>query len=304
MITASYRRSLTISAVRAAIADARRNGLTIACVPTMGALHEGHLSLIREAKKRADFVVATIFVNPLQFGPTEDLDRYPRTLESDSVLLQEAGVNLLFSPSVAEMYPDAAKPPLSATTPNHSELRSAINPVEVSSPGYDSEFEGAIRPTHFTGVLTVVAKIFNIIQPDIAVFGQKDLQQLSMIRRMVNALNFPIEIVGAPTVREDDGLALSSRNRFLSEADRKNVVKIYEALSAIRSSFEKGEIDAVRLKAVGLDVLRPLKSVLTLDYLELVDPDTFIPVSTAVTGTGVIVALRVGNTRLIDNIIL
>src|SRR3981081_991377 len=212
----------TISEMRHAVAEARAKGSSIAFVPTMGALHEGHLTLIDEAKRVADVVVMSIFVNPLQFGPSEDFDRYPRTLEDDAKLASKRGVDLLFTPTREDMYPEHA-------------------PVVIVHPGsVGKEWEGAVRPHHFEGVLTVVAKLFHIVMPDVAVFGQKDLQQAAAIKAMVRDLNFPVGILVAPTVREPDGLAMSSRNRYLSPRDRELALILSRALFAMRDAFGRG----------------------------------------------------------------
>jgi pantoate--beta-alanine ligase len=282
--TLSLIRTQTIDAMRTAIAPARRSGQRIALVPTMGALHEGHLALVDEAHRRADVVVTSIFVNPLQFGPGEDLDKYPRTLDADLAALDAHHVTFVFTPDVDEMYANGRV-------------------TQVTAAPHDAAFEGAHRPGHFTGVLTVVTKLFNIVQPNVAVFGQKDLQQLSLIRRMVRDLNIPIDIVSLPTVRESDGLAMSSRNRYLSPDDRQKAAQLYQALSAARSAFTRGDHDAERLTRTARTVLAEHPSIV-VDYLAVVDPENFSPVPVARTGTAIIIAARVGSTRLIDNLIL
>ncbi len=282
--TMSLREIDKISDLRYALNALRREGRKVACVPTMGALHEGHLSLIDEAKKHADVIVATIFVNPLQFAPTEDLEKYPRTFDADLASLRLRGATLVFAPERAEMYPTEQR-------------------IHVTAIHGDTAFEGQIRPGHFTGVLTVVAKIFNVIQPDFAIFGQKDLQQLSMIRQMVRDLNFPIEIVGVPIMREPSGLAMSSRNRYLSDEDRERAAKLYKVLTTVRRAFESGETDSQSLISAGVAELVNEPSI-ALDYLAIVDPATFERVPIAEKGTGVILAARLNGTRLIDNLIL
>ncbi|GAA1022699.1 pantothenate synthetase 1 [Acrocarpospora pleiomorpha] len=255
-----------------------------ALVPTMGALHEGHRSLIRLAREQADQVVVSIFVNPLQFGPHEDFSRYPRTFEADLGVCAEEGVRVVFAPAVADMYlPDRQ--------------------VAVSAGAMGSVVEGAFRPGHFDGVLTVVLKLFNLVQPDVAVFGQKDAQQLALVRRMVADLNLPIAIVGAPTVREADGLALSSRNRYLSPADRMTALNLSKALRAGAVQREPERIkDAAR--AV-LETAARFDPPLLLDYLALVDPATFTEVTEDHRGEAILaVAAKVGTTRLIDNVVL
>jgi pantoate--beta-alanine ligase len=250
----------------------------------MGALHEGHLTLADVAASNADVVVASIFVNPLQFGANEDLAKYPRTLEADAVALQGRGVRVLFAPGAEEMYgPDRV--------------------VTVTAAPYDTTFEGEIRPGHFTGVLTVVAKLFNIVQPDVAIFGQKDLQQLSLVRRMVRDLDIPTEIVSVPIVREADGLAMSSRNRYLAPEDRARAALLSKSLRAVAARFASGERNGETLIREGMNVLAQDPAI-AIDYLALVDPLSFAPLGAAHAGAGVVLAARVGTTRLLDNIIL
>lgn len=274
----------TIADLRHAIQELRAVGRTVAFVPTMGALHEGHLTLVDEARRRADAVLVSIFVNPLQFAPTEDLATYPRTLEADLTLLHARGVAGVFTPTVDEMYASGRV-------------------ISVTAAPHETGFEADVRPGHFTGVLTVVAKLFNIVQPDVAVFGQKDLQQLSFVRRMVSELNFPIEIVGVPTVREPDGLAMSSRNRYLSPTERMRAGRLSQALRAARAAFEAGERSAQHLQDVAARVLADDPAI-TVDYLDVVDPVSFARVDVAEAGNAVILAARVGATRLLDNVIL
>jgi pantoate--beta-alanine ligase len=271
-------------ALRGAVAQARRDGRRVALVPTMGALHEGHLTLVDAARGRAEFVIMSIFVNPLQFGPREDLDRYPRDLAGDGAKAAARGVDLLFTPDVTTMYP---RPPRVSVTPG----------------SLGDRWEGAVRPGHFAGVLTVVAKLFNLVQPDVAVFGQKDVQQATLVRAMARDLDFPIEVVVAPTVRETDGLAMSSRNVYLGAAQRRTALSLSRALGAVRSAWMAGTRDAAALEAAGRAVLRGEEG-LTVDYLALADPETLEPVGQAAEGTIVAVAARVGATRLIDNVIL
>ncbi|GAA4620679.1 pantoate--beta-alanine ligase [Actinoallomurus vinaceus] len=260
---------------------------TLALVPTMGALHEGHRSLLRRAREVADTVAVSIFVNPLQFGPNEDLDRYPRTLPDDIEVCAAEGVDLIFTPTVDVMYPSTA---LGAR-------------VTVDSGQMGTIVEGACRPGHFDGVLTVVLKLFNLVRPDVAVFGEKDAQQLAMIRRMVTDLNVPVRIVGAPTVREEDGLALSSRNRYLSPAERLTAVSLSMALRAGADAVDDGPAKVVRAARTVLDGAIASDPPLELDYLVLVDPETFQEIDDAHTGPAVLaVAGRVGTTHLIDNI--
>jgi len=265
----------TISGLRAAI-----EGRGVALVPTMGALHEGHLALVARARELADTVVVSIFVNPLQFGPNEDLDRYPRTLADDVEKLEAAGVEFVFAPSVAEMYPDGA----SAT--------------RISAGEVGRLFEGRSRPGHFDGMLTVVAKLLGIVRPRFVLFGQKDAQQVFLVQRMVRDLNIATEVAVVPTERGANGLALSSRNRFLGENGERAALALSTALEAAASSSDRG-IDAVLAAAQSVLMGEPL---VTLDYLGVVDPATFLPVDDNYRGKArVLIAARVGDTRLIDN---
>src|SRR2546423_12078439 len=246
----------TISEMRLVVADVRATDQSVAFVPTMGALHEGHLKLVDEAKRVADVVVMSIFVNQLQFGPGEDFARSPRTLEDDSRLASERGVDFLFTPRAEEMYPEHA-------------------PVIMVHPGsIGKEWEGAVRPHHFEGVLTVVAKLFHIVMPDVAVFGQKDLQQVAVVKAMVRDLNFPVGILVAPIVREPDGLAMSSRNRYLSPRDRELGLILSKALFAMRDAFGRCERRASALEAIGWRMLERVPG-LTPRYLAAVNADTF-----------------------------
>jgi pantoate--beta-alanine ligase len=274
----------TIDEMRHVVAGVRAKGKSIAFVPTMGALHEGHLTLIDEAKRVADSVVMSVFVNPLQFGPSEDFDRYPRTLDDDAKLASKRGVDFLFTPTREDMYPEHA-------------------PVVIVHPGsVGKEWEGAVRPRHFEGVLTVVAKLFHIIMPDVAVVGQKDLQQAAAVKAMVRDLNFPVGILVAPTVREEDGLAMSSRNRYLSPKDRELGLILSKALFAMRDAFGRGERRASALEATGWRMLERVAG-LTPRYLAAVNADTFQRVNNVRHGDAAVGAVRVGETRLIDNII-
>jgi pantoate--beta-alanine ligase len=264
----------------AALKDVRGAGGRVAFVPTMGALHDGHASLMDEARRRVtdtDAVVTSIFVNPLQFGPGEDLDRYPRTFDTDLQVCGAHGVDVVFAPSVEEVYPGG-------------------EPQVTVEPGpLGTVLEGAIRPGHFRGVLTVVAKLFGLVQPDLAVFGQKDFQQLVLIRRMVADLCLPVEVVGAPTVREGDGLALSSRNKYLDGDDRRAATALSLALRAAVDHAHEGAEHAL---ASARAVLRDARGV-DLDYLELTDPD--LGPAPAAGEARLLIAARVGTTRLIDN---
>lgn len=262
----------------------REEGRRVGLVPTMGALHEGHLALVDRARDLSDRVVMSVFVNPLQFGPGEDFARYPRNLERDRALAEERGVDLLFVPAVEALYPEGAE----------------TRVVPGSAAGM---WEGASRPGHFAGVLTVVAKLFNLVQPDIAVFGQKDIQQVTLVRKMVDDLDFPLRMVVAPTVREADGLALSSRNIYLDAGARKQALGLSRALAAAEAAFAAGQRDATSLEARIRDVLEQHPG-LDPDYIAIVDPERLQPVAQAVSGTIVALAARVGGTRLIDNIIL
>jgi len=274
----------TIDEMRHVVAGARAKGKSISFVPTMGALHDGHLSLIDEAKRVADTVVMSVFVNPLQFGPSEDFDRYPRTLDDDAKMAATRGVDFFFTPTREDMYPEHA-------------------PVVIVHPGtVGKEWEGAVRPHHFEGVLTVVAKLFHIVMPDVAVFGQKDLQQAAAIKAMVRDLNFPVGILVAPTVRDPDGLAMSSRNRYLSPKDRELGLILSKALFAMRDAFARGERRASALEAIGWRMLERVVG-LTPRYLAAVNADTFQRVSNVHHGDAAVGAVRVGETKLIDNII-
>lgn len=274
----------TRAELRDAVAAARRAGRTVALVPTMGYLHEGHLALVDRARALGDVVVMSIFVNPLQFGPAEDLDRYPRDLPRDSALAEGRGVDLLFVPDGAEMYPGGE--PWVAVVPERG--------ADVLC--------GASRPGHFRGVLTVVAKLFGIVDPDVAVFGQKDFQQAALIRRMVADLDMRVRIEVGPTVREADGLARSSRNVYLSAEERERALRIPRALEAAAALFRGGENDPEALRAA---MRRTLGTNGVLEeYAEVVDPETLAPVVRAAAGSVCAVAARVGATRLIDNVVL
>jgi len=257
---------------------------SVGFVPTMGALHEGHLSLVRAARDACDRVVVSIFVNPTQFGPTEDLEKYPRTFEQDKVLLEGAGVDLLFAPNAEEIYPRGAQ--------------TFVTVEELSS-----RLDGLSRPGHFRGVATVVAKLFNLVQPDAAFFGQKDAAQVAVLRRMVRDLNFPVEIVVCPTVREPDGLAMSSRNRYLSPQQRKSALALSQALRAMENAAKAGEHRADILLAQGLRVLESEPGI-RVDYLAAVHPDTLEPLENLAAGGLLAVAAFAGETRLIDNVLL
>ncbi len=274
----------TIEEMRGASRAARHAGKCLGFVPTMGALHEGHLSLVRAAESRCDAVAVSIFVNPLQFGLNEDLAKYPRTLERDQALLEKEGVDILFAPAVEEMYPAGAV-------------------TYVTVEGLSEKLCGKSRPGHFRGVTTVVAKLFHIVEPDFAFFGQKDAAQAAIIRRMVQDQNFPVEIVVCPIVREADGLAMSSRNAYLDPKERQTALVLHRSLMEVRSCFEKGERNPGNLIEAGKQVFAAEPAV-RLDYFEIVDPDTLDPVAEVENPSLVSVAAFVGKTRLIDNIVL
>lgn len=274
----------TIEDMRAASRAARFGGLRLGLVPTMGALHEGHLSLVRTAKQQCDAVVVSIFVNPLQFAPNEDLANYPRTLERDCESLNKEGVDFVFAPSVEEMYPEQA-----------------VTYVTVED--LSEKLCGRSRPGHFRGVTTVVSKLFHIVEPDLAFFGQKDAAQAAIIRRMVRDLNFPVEIIVCPIVRDADGLALSSRNAYLNPQERRSALVLYRALQEVRRRFEQGERSVARLIETGANVLAQEPGVRP-DYLEIVDPDTLDSLREIENAALVAVAAFLGNTRLIDNVLL
>ncbi len=272
-----------IPALRERLAAHRRAGRTIGLVPTMGNLHDGHLALVAEARRRADMVVATIFVNPMQFGPSEDLDAYPRTLAEDRARLEAAGCDLLFAPDEATLYP-----------------RGLAAQTRVSVPEVSEGLCGGARPGHFDGVATIVTMLFNLVQPDVACFGEKDYQQLAVIRRLVDDLHLPVEVVGVPIVRAADGLALSSRNGYLSDAQRAVAPRLHRTLVELRQALEAGEAPAAAL-ATGLARLR--EAGFAPDYLELRAADLG-PVVETTREAVLLVAARLGPTRLIDNLSL
>jgi pantoate--beta-alanine ligase len=272
----------SVSALRAA-----RQALqgTVGFVPTMGYLHEGHLALVRRARAENDAVVVSIYVNPLQFGPREDFATYPRDLPRDLALLEKEGTDLVFAPTDAEMYPIGYS-----------------TYVEVT--GVTEVLEGAMRPGHFKGVTTVVAKLFNLVQPTRAYFGQKDAQQCVVIRKMVADLNMPLEVVVCPTVREEDGLAMSSRNTYLSPEERKAATVLYRALMHARDLYRAGERSGDRLRAALRQVLGSESLVTTVDYVSVADPDTLQELERVEERALLSLAVRIGRTRLIDNILL
>ncbi len=274
----------TIADMRMASRSVRREGKRLGFVPTMGALHEGHLSLVRAARAQCDVVAVSIFVNPLQFGPKEDLAKYPRPFERDSELLKKEGVDFLFAPAAEEMYPGGA-----------------VTYVIVES--LSDKLCGRSRPGHFRGVTTVVAKLFHIVEPDSAFFGQKDAAQAAIIRRMVSDLNMPVEIAVRPIVREPDGLAMSSRNAYLKPDERKSALILHRALTEVKNQFDQGQRRGAALIESGKQVLAQEPAV-RLDYLEIVDPDTLDPMEAITRPALVAVAGFAGTTRLIDNVLL
>ncbi len=274
----------TIAGLRDALDPQWRAGADIGFVPSLGALHEGHLSHVRRARARDAVVVCSVFLNPTQFGPSEDLTRYPRTPARDEALLRDEGVDYLFMPSVDEMYPAGF-----ATR------------VDVGPLG--AVLDGAERPGHFAGVATVVAKLLNIVRPTHAYFGQKDAQQLAVLRRMVRDLDMPVEIVAGSTVREPDGLAMSSRNVYLSPDERRAAPALYRALTAAHDRFLSGARDGEGLRRVMRETVAT-EPLVRLEYAELVDPDTMEPLDVARPGGLLVIAARVGATRLIDNLVL
>ena len=276
-----------IKKIREIIREYKKQGKSVALVPTMGCLHNGHKSLMEKAHSIADITVASVFVNPIQFCPGEDYDKYPRTLEADKIVAQEAGVDIIFAPSVNEMYPNLQK---------FSDLTMVAPPYELTD-----IMCGKSRVGHFDGVETVVTKLFNIVQPDFACFGMKDIQQLFLIKKMVRDLNFPIEIIPCPLVREESGLALSSRNKYLSDEQKKSALSLSKALFSIRDLYKAGVKETKKLFDTGLTNLD--KNV-ELEYLEFVGYNTFKPVENITETTICALAARVGGVRLIDNIVL
>ncbi len=263
--------------------ETRAAGKTIAFVPTMGYLHEGHASLLREGRKRADVLVLSIFVNPTQFGVGEDFETYPRSLERDAAIARETGVDVIFAPHASEMYPEG--------------FQTNVNVTDLTLP-----LCGASRPGHFRGVTTVVAKLFNIVVPHKAFFGEKDFQQLAVIRRMAADLNMNVEIIGMPIVREDDGLAMSSRNTYLSPEERKSALCLNRSLAAARENYERGVTAVAQLREKVLEILRAEPSAV-IEYVEFRNKDTLETVEHAADDTLLALAVRIGETRLIDNMI-
>lgn len=271
----------SIDDVRQHVKSARGAGKRIGCVPTMGALHEGHLSLVKECQRFCDFVCVTIFVNPTQFAPNEDLVKYPRPIEADLHACREAGVNLVFMPDNDELYPP--------------DFQTWVTVSEITQP-----LEGAHRPTHFRGVTTVVAKLLNIVQPDVACFGAKDYQQQATIRRMVRDLDMPVEIVVCPIVREPDGLAMSSRNVYLSPEERQAALSLSNALKLAATRLASGDTDLAAIQQMMIQLMQQHPEV-QVQYAVIVDPDTLHEVTTPQQHMVGLIAARVGKTRLIDN---
>jgi pantoate--beta-alanine ligase len=278
------KRIQTIAEMKAACRQLTRAGKTLGFVPTMGALHEGHLSLVRASRSHCDMTAVSIFVNPLQFGPTEDLSKYPRTLERDGAMLEQVGVELLFIPTVDEMYPAGAK-------------------THVLVEGLSDKLDGASRPGHFRGVTTVVTKLFEIVRPDCAFFGQKDAAQVAVLRKLVKDLDMDVEMVVCPIVREKDGLAMSSRNIYLTPEQRQQALVLQRALMRVQTAAEEGERDAAKLAEIGRQVIAEEPGA-RLDYLAIVDPETLDSVADVSRGALVAVAAYFGTTRLIDNFFL
>lgn len=273
----------TIAGVREAVRAFRRDGQRVGFVPTMGSLHDGHMSLLTAARQHADRVISSVFVNPLQFGPGEDFERYPRTPAEDQRLLEAAGCDVLFLPSVNEIYPEGGR---SAT--------------RISVESLSGILCGRFRPGHFDGVATVVAKLFGIVQPDVAVFGEKDYQQLAVIRRMTADLDIPVQVVGAPTVRAADGLAMSSRNRYLSEAERQVAPRIYATLQAVARRIEAGDRDFAVLSQWGSTQLQAAG--MAPDYFEIRDATNLLEPQAGAGELVILTAARLGKARLIDNL--
>lgn len=258
------------------------NSFSVGFVPTMGYLHEGHMELIKKSKLQNDLTVVSIYVNPLQFGPEEDYERYPRDLERDLAMCGEAGVDVVFAPTDEEMYPETPK-------------------VKIEVEGISNVLEGVFRPGHFSGVALVVLKLFNIIQPDRAYFGEKDFQQLKLIQRLVKDLSYPVEIVPVPTVRDKDGLALSSRNTYLKEYERESALSIYRSFLIAQKLFRAGNTNANTLKEAIKEYISKHPHVRKIDYVEIVDEDFNIKEGEVSEGDRILVAVWIGNTRLIDN---
>jgi len=274
----------TIEEMQQAAISLKREGKSIAFVPTMGFLHEGHASLLREGRKRGDILVLSIFVNPIQFGQNEDLDRYPRNMAGDCRIAEECGVDIVFTPDAPGMYPAG--------------FQTSITVRDLSLP-----LCGASRPGHFDGVATVVTKLFNIVMPDVALFGRKDYQQLAVLRRMTADLNLPVQLVGMPIIRETDGLAMSSRNAYLSPAERQSALCLSGAIRRVRNLYAAGTREVAGLEKAARELIES-ETAANIDYLEFRDGTTLEPVQTADTSTLMAMAVKIGKTRLIDNTIL
>jgi pantoate--beta-alanine ligase len=273
----------TIAAVRERVQAWRREGLRVAFIPTMGNLHAGHVSLIEAARRHGERFVASIFVNPMQFGPNEDWAHYPRTPREDERMLAGAGCSLMFMPDVTEIYPNGAE-----------------RATRIEVPGLSRILDGEFRPGHFEGVSTIVAKLFHIVEPDVAVFGEKDFQQLTIIRRMVADLCMPVEIVGAPTVRDHDGLAMSSRNQYLTTAERALAPQIYVALEAAASRVRKGDVDFASIERAGFEELE--RTGFRPDYFCIRKAEDLSPAARETRALVILTAARIGKARLIDNV--
>ncbi|WP_456391982.1 pantoate--beta-alanine ligase [Persephonella sp.] len=274
-----------ISRMKETVKSLKKEGKSIGFVPTMGYLHEGHVSLIRCSRKDNDITVVSIFVNPIQFGKNEDLDRYPRDLDRDIEICKREGVDYLFYPDVRQMYPESYS-------------------TYVVVEGLTEGLCGAFRPGHFKGVTTVVMKLFNIVQPDRAYFGKKDYQQYVVIKKMVEDLNMDVQIIGCPIIREEDGLAMSSRNKYLSPEERESALSLSRALFTAKEIFEKGETDPEKIKQKMRQIIQSYPHVRDIQYIEIVDPKTLQPKKRVEKGDVIALAVYVGDTRLIDNITL
>ncbi|WP_456383686.1 pantoate--beta-alanine ligase [Persephonella sp.] len=274
-----------ISRMKETVKSLKKEGKSIGFVPTMGYLHEGHVSLIRCSRKDNDITVVSIFVNPIQFGKNEDLDRYPRDLDRDIEICKREGVDYLFYPDVRQMYPEGYS-------------------TYVVVEGLTEGLCGAFRPGHFKGVTTVVMKLFNIVQPDRAYFGKKDYQQYVVIKKMVEDLNMDVQIIGCPIIREEDGLAMSSRNKYLSPEERESALSLSRALFTAKEIFEKGETDPEKIKQKMRQIIQSYPHVRDIQYIEIVDPKTLQPKKRVEKGDVIALAVYVGDTRLIDNITL
>lgn len=296
----------TVREMQAASSAVKRSGRRVVLVPTMGALHEGHVALMRRAHDQGAAVVVSVYVNPTQFGPREDFKQYPRDLSADKQLCQREQVDAIFAPSDDEMYPGGIWPG-ETPAPGRAAVPAAILGMQYSTFVEENvlarRFEGERRPGHFRGVCTVVAKLFNIVQPDMAVFGQKDFQQLKVVQRMVRDLGYPIEILPVPTVREPDGLAMSSRNQLLSAAERAQATVLWKALSVVGDLFNAGEHNAYRLETAMQRTVSLAPSA-RLDYAQIVSAESLEPVHEVQRGCVALLAAYIGNIRLIDNLLL